>query len=181
MDASFQDETIAHLQKHIRDVPDFPKPGILFKDITPLFKNVEARKRALQKTLEGLTVFDFNVVAGVDSRGFLFASLIAHELDLPFVLIRKKGKLPADKIERSFSLEYGESTLEIHKDALTSQDKVLVVDDLLATGGTAAAAAELVEALGAQVSVFSFLIELEFLKGRGKIAQHEVSSLLIYS
>jgi adenine phosphoribosyltransferase len=149
----------------IRDVPDFPKPGILFKDITPVLAT-PALVRAIVKDLaEEFRPHHFDAIVGIESRGFIFGALLAHELDVPFVPVRKAGKLPYKTISQSFDLEYGHATIEIHDDALQPGAKVLIHDDLLATGGTAAASARLVQKLGAEVGAFSFLINLSFLKG----------------
>ena len=163
----------------IRDVPDFPKKGILFKDITPILSDAG--------TMHEITRFlsliyqqqSIDVVVGIESRGFIFGSLLAQSLGVPFVPVRKAGKLPYDTIRRSYQLEYGEAALEIHTDAFKAGDRVLIHDDLLATGGTAAAASELVIEAGGVVAGYNFLIELEFLKGRDNL--HETTEGSIYS
>ncbi|MCE2495778.1 MAG: adenine phosphoribosyltransferase [Flavobacteriales bacterium] len=157
--------TLEQIENHIRAVPDFPKPGILFRDITPLLGHAKARKAVLDHLLEALSDWEIDAIAGIESRGFLFGMTLADALNIPFVPIRKAGKLPYDKIEHSYELEYGSATLEIHTDAIQPGDRVLIHDDLLATGGTAAAAAELLKRLDADVAGFSFIIALNFLGG----------------
>jgi len=166
------------LEKFIRNVPDFPKKGIVFKDITPLLGNARALKQAvaqLAKPYEGQGV---QVVTGIESRGFIFGSLVAQKLKTGFVPIRKPGKLPAATISESYELEYGKDTIEIHADAVAPVQKVLMIDDLLATGGTMAAACRMVEKLGGQVVGVGFVIELSFLNGRRKLTGRPVYSLI---
>lgn len=168
------------LKSFIRDIPDFPKSGIIFKDITPLLKNPEALRETVSLlcgTVEGAGI---TAVAGIESRGFIFGTAVAHELGVGFVPIRKPGKLPAETISESYALEYGTDAIEMHRDALVPGDRVFLVDDLLATGGTMQAAAKLVERAGANVSKIAFVIELGFLKGREKIADYDVTSLMIF-
>ena len=165
------------LRDIIRDVPDFPKKGILFKDITPILSNAGM----MHDITNFLSVLyrnqSIDVVAGIESRGFIFGSLLAQSLGVPFVPIRKAGKLPYDTIRKSYQLEYGEAALEIHTDAFKPGDKVLIHDDLLATGGTAAAAAELIVEAGAQVVSYNFLIELGFLNGRSNLSGEIAGSI----
>jgi adenine phosphoribosyltransferase len=168
------------LQQHIRDVPDFPKPGILFKDITPMLLDAEAFRLVIQEFVERARSVGCTKVAGIDARGFLFGATVAFELGVGFVPIRKKGKLPAETIGQSYALEYGEAEIEIHRDALGGEDRVVLVDDLLATGGTAAAALSLIERAGARACEALFLIELAELGGREKLAPHSIHSLLVY-
>jgi len=149
----------------VRDVPDFPKSGIVFKDITPILKDATLCKAITKEITNYWSTFDLDVIIGIESRGFLWGSGLAQALDLPFVLARKKGKLPADTYNFKYELEYGSAEIEIHKDALNKGAKALVHDDLLATGGTAKAVAELVEIAGGKVAGFSFLIALSFLAG----------------
>jgi len=166
----------------IRDVPDFPKPGILFKDITPILENpVLCREITLELT-KAFHNMEIDAVVGVESRGFLFGMLLAQSLNVPFVPVRKAGKLPYETIQHSYTLEYGEATVEMHVGALKPEWNVLVHDDLLATGGTAVAAAELIMKQQAHVAGFSFLIELGFLKGRDSLLHYApiVDSLLTY-
>jgi len=168
------------LRDKIRDIPDFPKPGIIFKDITPLVKDPATLRLAVRQLLQPFLGRNITVVAGMEARGFIFGSLVAWELGLPFVPLRKPGKLPYDVQSVSYDLEYGSATLEAHIDAFDANDHVLLIDDLLATGGTAKAGCELVEQLGAKVEACAFVVELDFLKGREKLGNYEVHSLLHY-
>ncbi len=168
------------LKSVIRDVPDFPIEGIVFKDITPLLSNPEASKQALDELYNLFKNKGITKVVGIESRGFIFGCALAGKLGVGFVPIRKPGKLPYKTMKQTYELEYGTDSIEIHEDALTSDDIVLLHDDLLATGGTMAAAIKLVEQLGAKVGQISFLIELGFLKGREKFGEHEVHSLMNY-
>jgi len=171
---------LEHLKQLIREVPDFPKPGILFYDITTLLKDPAGLKTvidALRDRYQGAGVAQ---VLGVEARGFIFAPALAYALGAGFVPVRKPKKLPAKTIREEYQLEYGTDALEIHEDAVREGQRVLIVDDLLATGGTAAATARLVEKLGGVVAGFGFVVELDFLKGREKLAGYEVHSLLHY-
>ncbi|MCX7983305.1 MAG: adenine phosphoribosyltransferase [Bacteroidetes bacterium] len=170
-----------NLQSYIRDVPNFPKPGIVFKDITTLLKDPSAVRDVLEQFKRYYRHAGITKVVGIESRGFIFGSMLAAELHAGFVPIRKKGKLPAETLSGSYSLEYGTDSIEIHKDALTPTDIVLLHDDLLATGGTMRAAVELVNCLGAHIKSICFLIELSFLKGRTKLEPYEVVSLIQYT
>ena len=169
-----------NLNEWIKDVPDFPKPGIIFKDITPLL----AHPKALTETVELISKSAENRgithVAGIESRGFIFGTAVAIDLGVGFVPVRKPGKLPCETLSESYSLEYGTDSIEIHKDAFGEGDCILIVDDLLATGGTMKAAVSLVEKTGATVSKIAFVIELTFLKGREKFEGYDVISLLTY-
>ncbi|UWX55787.1 adenine phosphoribosyltransferase [Maribacter litopenaei] len=167
-------------KSYIRDVPDFPKPGILFKDITPLLQEPKALKMAADALVEGLTDKGIDKVVGMESRGFLFGPLLAERLGAGFVPIRKPGKLPYKTLNESYDLEYGTDTLEIHVDGIEEGDKVLIHDDVLATGGTAFATTKLVENLGGIIVQCNFLIELSFLNGRERIHSFEVKSLITY-
>lgn len=169
------------LRKTIREVPDFPKPGILFKDITPVFYNQGLCSQIVEAFIEGLPEKP-DAVLGIESRGFLFGFAVANKLDIPFVLVRKSGKLPAETLKVEYELEYGNSSIEIHKEALQPGWKVMIHDDLLATGGTAEAAARLVKKCGATVSAFTFVLALDFLKGNEKLRQHSntIQCLLHY-
>jgi adenine phosphoribosyltransferase len=151
----------------IRQIPDFPLPGILFHDITPLLGNSKAFKTIIEEMSEG--EFGLDYVAGMEARGFIFASALSNHINIGFIPIRKMGKLPSDTYQENYGLEYGSDTLEIHKDSCAPDTKVLIVDDVLATGGTASAAIKLVEKTGATVSKLVFLLEIESLKGREKI------------
>jgi len=168
------------LARFIRDVPDFPKKGILFKDITPLLKDPSAFARAID-ALAGRHRDDrIDAVAAVESRGFIFGGALAVHLGAGFIPIRKPGKLPHRTLSETYSLEYGTDSIEIHRDAVKSGDRVLIVDDLLATGGTAGAAASLITRMGAKVVGASFLVELAFLSGRAKLAEIPVFSIISY-
>ena len=154
------------LSKIIRDIPDFPKPGILFKDITPIMQDPAAFRSAVHQLRDLVAEVDCDAYAAIESRGFLFGTPLSLHREKPLILLRKQGKLPADTWAVTYSLEYGEATLEMHKDAIGQGDKVLIVDDLLATGGTAVASAELVKKAGGVVAGFAFVVELGFLGGR---------------
>ncbi|MCO4293869.1 adenine phosphoribosyltransferase [Solitalea sp. MAHUQ-68] len=166
----------------IRDVNDFPKPGIVFKDITPILKHPGLCNDIAEEYVKRLNGVKIDEVAAIESRGFLFGMMIAHKLNVPFVPIRKKGKLPYKTIEQAYNLEYGQATLEVHADAIEEGKIVLIHDDLLATGGTIDAAAKLIEKLGAKVGAISFLVELDFLKGRERLLPHSdrIISLVNY-
>ncbi|MEQ1621893.1 MAG: adenine phosphoribosyltransferase [Methylococcales bacterium] len=166
------------LKAKIRDIPDFPKPGILFKDITPLVKDPAMVRLAVHQLIHPFLGRDINVIAGMEARGFIFGALVAWELGLPFVPLRKPGKLPYDVQSVSYDLEYGSATLEAHIDSFNEGDRVLLIDDLLATGGTAKASCELVEKLGATIAACAFVVELDFLQGKEKLEGYEVHSLL---
>lgn len=168
------------LTDYIRDIEGFPKPGINFKDITPLLNHPATRKECLQLLVKSLGDKKIDKVVGVESRGFFFGMLLAHELNVGFVPVRKPKKLPFSVISASYELEYGSDTLEIHTDAIQKGERILIHDDVLATGGTAKAVAELVEKLGGEIVQFNFLMELSFLKGRNKISQYEIYSPLVY-
>lgn len=169
------------LKKHIRDVPDFPKPGIIFKDITPLLQNHEAFDRIIMNFVERYSKQGIDTIVGIESRGFLFGAPLAHQLGAAFVPVRKKGKLPYKTVNISYDLEYGSATIEMHTDAIKKGHKVVVVDDLLATGGTAGAACKLVEGQGGKVVECAFVVELSFLGGRDKITNSPVFSLVSYA
>ena len=160
------------IKQIIRDVPDFPKPGIVFKDITPILKNPGLCDEIADALAQQLTNTKIDVVAGIESRGFLFGLALAQKLKVPFVPIRKAGKLPYKTIQQSYDLEYGSATLEVHEDAFDAGQKVLIHDDLLATGGTVVAASALVQKLGAEVVGYSFLINLDFLKGKERLKSY---------
>lgn len=168
------------IEQYIRDIKDFPKEGIVFKDITPLLNNPEARKEVVKKFIENLPDTKIDKVIGVESRGFFFGILLAEELNAGFVPVRKKGKLPFDTISASYDLEYGSDILEIHTDAITKGENVLIHDDVLATGGTIKAVTELVEKSGGNIVHLNFLMELEFLNGKDKIRNYNIFPLLKY-
>ena len=167
------------LKAFVRDIPDFPKKGIIFKDITPLLGSPEAFRRAIALLAAG-GGRGVDVVAAVEARGFILGGAVAERLGIGFVPIRKAGKLPFDTVREEYDLEYGSDALEMHRDAVESGQRVLIVDDVLATGGTAAASARLVEARGGRVAGFSFLIELSFLEGRRKIEKYPMTALIRY-
>lgn len=170
----------AALRSAIRDVVDFPKTGIVFKDITPVLADGKLFHEAISLLCETAGGVKIDKVVGIDARGFIFAAAVADRLGAGFVPVRKKGKLPWKTHEASYSLEYGENIVELHQDAVHPGETVLLVDDLLATGGTAAAAVKLLDALGANLVGISVLIELEFLAGREKLAPHTVNSIITY-
>jgi adenine phosphoribosyltransferase len=168
------------LKKLIREVPDFPKKGILFYDITTLLKDKRGFAMLIDALSEHYINKDVDLVLGMEARGFIFAPALAYRLNAGFVPVRKPGKLPAATAKYDYALEYGTNTLEIHKDAIQPGQNVLIVDDLLATGGTAEATTKLAESLGAKIAGLSFVVELDFLKGRDKLKQYDVFSLLHY-
>ena len=168
------------LQKYIRDIQDFPKPGIGFKDITPLLINPQARKETLDVLISSLKDKQIDKVIGVESRGFFFGILLADALQVGFVPVRKPHKLPYKTISVSYELEYGTDTLEIHIDAIQKGDKVLIHDDVLATGGTAKAVCELVEQLGGEIVQCNFLMELSFLNGRERLGSHQIFAAITF-
>ncbi|MBI2144106.1 adenine phosphoribosyltransferase [Candidatus Woesearchaeota archaeon] len=169
-----------NLKERIRTVPDFPKKGIMFRDITPLLSDAAAFRYVIQQFLGHYKGKGINVVASAESRGFIFGSVLAYELGVAFVPLRKPGKLPYKKIRQEFQTEYSTDAFEIHEDAVKPGDNVLIVDDLIATGGTCKAAAGLVEKLGGKVAGFAFLIELSFLNGRKLLKGYDVFSLVDY-
>lgn len=168
------------LKRLIREVPGFPKPGILFYDITTLLKDPVGLRHAVDALADNYVGRAVDRVVGIEARGFIFAPMVAYRLNAGFVPVRKPKKLPAECARATYRLEYGEDALEIHRDAISEGLKILIIDDLLATGGTAAAVAGLVESLGGRVAGLGFLIELEFLKGREKLTRYEVHSVLKY-
>ena len=176
-----QADTVHEIYQAIRDVPDFPKPGIMFKDITPLLLDPGRFRRAVELMAAPFRGSEVRRVVSIESRGFLLGAPIALLLDAGLVPIRKPGKLPAARGRVEYALEYGTDALEMHRDAVGQGDRVLIVDDVLATGGTAEAAAKLVRAHGAQVVGFTFLIELDFLKGRERLRNERVEALLHYA
>lgn len=170
----------ADLKQLIRAIPDWPKPGILFYDITTLLKNGPAFARLVDVLAKHYAGQKVDLVAGIEARGFIFGPALAYRLGAGFIPIRKPRKLPAVTVSAKYALEYGSDTLEIHQDAVLPGQKVLIVDDLIATGGTASAAAQLVETLGGKVAGFAFIVELTFLQGRGKLRGYDVTSLIAY-
>jgi len=168
------------IKETIRDIPDFPKKGIIFKDITPVLANNELFTESVKAMVQPFQSSGVQAIIGIESRGFIFGSVAAKELGCGFIPVRKKGKLPAETYEISYALEYGESTLEIHTDAIKKGARVLIMDDLLATGGTAKAVAELVKKVKGEVVGISFLVELTFLKGRDILKDYPVHSVITY-
>lgn len=180
-DSSTPMETeIAEIRQAIRDIPNFPKPGVIFKDITPLLGNGRLFRRTIDLMADRYRSQAVDMVLGIESRGFIIGSALAYKLGAGFCIVRKPGKLPYETHRATYELEYGSDTLEVHRDGLQPHARVLIVDDLIATGGTAAAAAALVTKLDAQVLECSFVIELSFLKGREKLKPHWVFSLIRY-
>lgn len=168
------------LDEYIRIIPDFPEPGIIFRDITTVFQDAEGMKLAIDQMQEKVKDLDFDVIVGAESRGFIFGAAMAYNLNKPLVLVRKKGKLPWKTESVDYDLEYGKATLEIHVDAIKPGQKVLLVDDLLATGGTIRAAAQLIEKLGGVVAGVLVMIELKGLEGRKKLEGYRVDTVLAY-
>jgi adenine phosphoribosyltransferase len=168
------------LKKLIREVPDFPKKGILFYDITTLLKDKLGFARLIDALSEHYIGQDIDLVLGMEARGFIFGPALAYRLNAGFVPVRKPGKLPAETVKISYELEYGSNALEVHKDAVQKGQRILIVDDLLATGGTAVATADLASRLGAHIAGLGFVVELDFLKGREKLGKYDVFSLLHY-
>jgi adenine phosphoribosyltransferase len=175
------EQDIANIRQFIRDIPDFPKPGIVFKDITPLLGNSRLFRRTIDIFAERYRSQKVDTVLGIESRGFIIGAALAYELGAGFCMVRKPGKLPYQTHKASYELEYGTDSLEIHIDAISHHDRVVIADDLIATGGTAAATAELVARLGATVVECAFVIELSFLKGRDRLRPHGVFTLVQYA
>ncbi len=175
-----EDPRLALLRARVRDIPDFPKQGILFRDLTPLMGDGAAFKQAVDLLAERLSPHRPEIVVAVESRGFIFGAPVAAALGIGFVPVRKPGKLPYRTARRSYALEYGSDTLEIHADAVVEGARVAIVDDLLATGGTAAATLELVRELGGEVTVLAFAVELGMLRGRERLAGTQIESLILY-
>jgi adenine phosphoribosyltransferase len=173
-------DSLAQLAAAVRDVPDFPKPGIIFKDITPLLSEANLFRASIDLFLERCRKHTLDKIVGIDARGFLFGSAVAYELGVGFVPIRKRGKLPYKTERASYTLEYGEAEMEMHVDAIEPGERIVLVDDLLATGGTSASAAALIKKMGGELLEAQFLIELEFLQGRSKLGATPVVSFLRY-
>ena len=168
------------MEDYVRSIPDFPEPGIIFRDVTSILQDAEGLKLAIDSLQAELDGLDFDVIAGTESRGFIFGMPIAYNLHKPFVLVRKKGKLPRETVSASYDLEYGSAEIEMHKDSIKPGQKVVLIDDLIATGGTIEAAAKLVESLGGEVVRIIFLMELAGLKGREKLKNYDVRSVIRY-
>jgi len=172
--------TMQDLKATIREIPDWPKKGILFYDLTTLLKNASAFREAVDALIAPFREREIDLVAGIEARGFIFAPIVAYALRAGFVPVRKPGKLPASTHRATYQLEYGTDSLEIHQDAIRPGQRVVIVDDLIATGGTARAVADIVRQMGANVVALAFLVELEFLKGRDKLPDYEIVSILKY-
>lgn len=168
------------LEDYVTNIPDFPQKGIIFRDITSVLQDSAGLNLAIDKLINAAKEFDFDIIAGAESRGFLFGMPLAYALNKGFIPIRKKGRLPRETISKEYSLEYGTAEIEIHKDAVKAGERVLIIDDLIATGGTMKAAAELIEQLGGEVAGMVFLIELVDLKGRELLKEYNISSVLKY-
>jgi adenine phosphoribosyltransferase len=177
---STKEEKMKKLEEYVRTIPDYPEPGIMFRDVTTILQDADGLQLAINSMLEELKDLDFDVIAGAESRGFIFGMPLAYALKKPFALIRKAGKLPCETVSASYELEYGKATIEMHKDSIQKGQKVVLVDDLIATGGTIKAAAGLVESLGGEIVRILFLMELEGLKGRDKLKEYDVRSVLRY-
>lgn len=169
------------VEDYIRTIPDFPEPGILFRDVTSILQDADGFRLAVQEMQKRIEAVDFDVIAGAESRGFLFGAPLAYNLNKAFVPVRKKGKLPCETIEATYDLEYGTATIEIHKDAILPGQRVVIVDDLIATGGTIEAAIRLVEQLGGKVVKVLFLMELAGLEGRKRLAGYDVEAIVTYA
>ena len=168
------------IEEYVRSIPDFPEPGIIFRDITSVLQDADGLQLAIDSMINLLDGVEYDVVAGTESRGFIFGVPIAYEMHKPFVPVRKKGKLPCETISQSYDLEYGQATIEMHKDSIKPGQKVVLVDDLIATGGTIEAAIKLVEQLGGEVVKVIFLMELAGLKGRERLKGYDVASVITY-
>ncbi len=172
--------SVKKVEDYVRSIPDFPEEGIIFRDITSVLQDAEGLKLSIDSMIGLLDGLDFDVVAGTESRGFIFGVPVAYALNKPFVPVRKKGKLPCETVEATYDLEYGSATIEMHKDSIQPGQKVVLVDDLIATGGTIEAAIKLVEQLGGEVVKVIFLMELAGLKGRDRLGKYDVSSVIVY-
>ncbi|MCI6998719.1 MAG: adenine phosphoribosyltransferase [Eubacterium sp.] len=168
------------LEEYVRSIPDFPEPGIIFRDVTSILQDADGLQLAIDALQDLLKDVDVDVIAGTESRGFIFGVPVAYNLHKPFVPIRKKGKLPCETVSQTYDLEYGSAEIEMHKDAILPGQKVVLIDDLIATGGTIEAAAKLVESLGGQVVKIIFLMELAGLKGRERLENYDVASVICY-
>jgi len=168
------------IKPFIRNVKDFPKPGIMFRDITTLLQNSDSLKQTIDLLYEQVKDLKIDKICGIESRGFIFGAMLAEKIGCGFIPIRKPGKLPAEVVKESYSLEYGTDTIEIHKDSIEKGDRILLHDDLLATGGTMKAACNLVEKLGGEIAHISFIVELSFLNGRKELSKYNISALADY-
>lgn len=168
------------IEEYVRSIPDFPEPGIIFRDVTSILQDPDGLKLSIDLIQEKLQGLDFDVIAGTESRGFIFGVPVAYNMHKAFVPVRKKGKLPCETVSREYALEYGTASIEIHKDAIQPGQKVVVIDDLIATGGTIEAAVKLIEELGGEVVKIVFLMELAGLKGRERLKDYDVESVICY-
>ena len=168
------------LEDYVRTIPDFPEEGVMFRDVTTVLQDPDGLQMAVDEMTALLADCDFDLIAGTEARGFMFGMPVAYNLHKPFIPVRKKGKLPCDTVEESYDLEYGQATVEIHKDAVQPGQKVVIIDDLIATGGTVGAAAKLIEKLGGEVVRMVFLIELKGLNGREKLAGYDIKAAISY-
>lgn len=168
------------MEDYVRSIPDFPEPGIIFRDVTSILQDADGLQLAIDSIQEKIKDVDLDVIAGTESRGFIFGVPVAYNLHKPFVPIRKKGKLPCETISQDYDLEYGSATIEMHKDSIKPGQKVVLIDDLIATGGTIEAAAKMVERLGGEVVKIVFLMELAGLKGRERLKDYDVESVICY-
>lgn len=168
------------LEEYVRSIPDFPEPGVIFRDVTSILQDADGLRLAVDSLQELLEGVDFDVIVGTESRGFIFGVPVAYNLHKPFVPVRKKGKLPCETVEASYDLEYGSATIEMHRDAILPGQKVVLVDDLIATGGTIEACARMVESLGGEVVKIIFVMELAGLHGRERLKKYDVASVIRY-
>lgn len=168
------------IEEYVRSIPDFPEPGIIFRDVTSILQDADGLRLAIDLIQEKLSGLDFDLIAGTESRGFIFGVPVAYNMKKPFIPVRKKGKLPCETVSKEYALEYGTASIEIHKDAILPGQKVVLIDDLIATGGTIEAAIELIEELGGEVVKVVFLMELAGLKGREKLKGYDVESVICY-
>lgn len=168
------------IEEYVRSIPDFPEEGIIFRDVTSVLQDADGLHLAIDEMMNLLKDVEFDVIVGAESRGFIFGAPIAYELHKPFVLCRKKGKLPCETVSREYELEYGKATIEMHKDSIKPGQKVVVIDDLIATGGTIEATCDLIEELGGEVVKLVFLMELAGLKGRERLKKYDVGSVICY-
>ena len=169
------------LEEYVRSIPDFPEEGIVFRDVTSVLQDKDSLKMSIDQMQENLKGLDFDVIVGPESRGFIFGVPIAYNLNKAFIPVRKKGKLPCETVEMEYALEYGTATIEMHKDSIQPGQKVVIIDDLIATGGTIEAITKLIEQLGGEVVKIVFLMELEGLKGREKLKGYDVASVIKYA
>lgn len=173
-------ERMKKLEEYVRSIPDFPNPGIVFRDITSILQDKDGLRLSIDEMQNRLIGVDFDLIVGPESRGFIFGVPLAYNLHKPFIPVRKKGKLPCETVEITYELEYGEATIELHKDAIRPGQRVVIIDDLIATGGTIEAITRLIERLGGEVIKIVFLMELEGLKGRDKLQKYEVEAVIKY-